>query len=228
MAVTVTAALVVDADLQLGTWNPAPTGDAGWDNTSGDLAWVPDETYYKKVKLEITGDAGEVQHTCNWEVFDQSVYWVDTAANIEAAIDGTAAAGKVLGLASDTLDVYAFNGTDDWINVGTALGDANGSAVATVRANGVRTVIDLPVYYKWDTADTEEGSFFVAAFLPGSFGTPSGTATLAISNPNEVHIGSETGAPQPRVAGVMSEPDPEPEPEPAPKKRRRKKKTEDA
>lgn len=180
MAVTVTAALVDDAS---GWSNTPPAGHAGWNNTAGDTDWVPDVAYYKKVLLTCEGDAGEVKSVVNWEIFDARVYLIDTAANLEAK-DDAAAGGQVLGLASDTMDLYAWNGSDDWVLVGPSQGDATGGAVSTLRANGPRVVVDLPFYAKWDVADQEEADFVAFAFLPGSFGVPAGSDTVSVSNPD--------------------------------------------
>lgn len=187
MAVTVTAALVDDGS---GWDNTPPAGHAGWNNTAGDTDWVPDVSYYKKVLLTCVGDAGEVGSVVNWEIFNTEVYWVATAATIEADTDK--AVGTVtqnFAIASDTMNLYAWNGTNDWTLVGSTQGDATGGLAGSYRANGPRVVVDLPVYFGWNTAASESAEFFAAAFLPGSFGVPAGSDTVTIQNPDIAIVG---------------------------------------
>lgn len=184
MAVTVTAALVDNAS---GWNNTPPAGHAGWNNTAGDKTWVPDANYNRRVLLTCVGSAGEVQHTVNWEVYDTTA--VPFAANA-STVTVQASGGTYTGA---TAPVFLNDRTTKrvWVRNATAQGagapyyaDTGSPWMSILRANGPRVVVELPVYFKWAGANAQTRNFEVAAFLPGSFGTSAGVATITIANPN--------------------------------------------
>ena len=189
MALSIQVSLVDDAEGSGSGPNPAwtkpditPGAHAGWDNQAGDDVWVPDQSYYKRVLLELVGDAGEKPNIVNWELYDTEVYWVAPAATIEAAVDNTAADGKVFAIADDTFEFYVFNGANDWVL------QPGIKPPSSLRANGNRVVVELPVYYKWGAANggDVDGSFLVEAFAPGSFGVPTDAVVMTqVWNPDE-------------------------------------------
>ena len=192
MALTATAVLADDPGAP-GTWNPAPpTGHHGWNNTSGDLAWVPDEYYYRRVLLTLTGNAGETPNVVNWEIYGGS----DIPFVADAATEATVDVPMVNNLATRT--IWVRNATD-WATAAPYYDETGTPWVSTLRANGNRVVIEFPAYLKWDLGvGLDSAEFYIEAFVPGAFGVPSATTSITIDKPNIVHIG-DTGAVQPRV-----------------------------
>lgn len=193
MAVTVTAALVDDGS---GWDNTPPAGHAGWNNTAGDEDWVPDVNYNRRVLLTCEGDAGEVGSIVNWEIFDGTlVPFVDDASAVTvqaAAGDYTAATAPSMVNDRTTGTIWARNATAE--DGGAPYYDDTGSAwVSTLRANGPRVVVELPIYAGWDTADTEQETYEIVAYLPGSFGTPAGQTSITVSNPDIALVGGDIG-----------------------------------
>lgn len=199
MALTASAAIVVTPD---GNWNPdPPAGHAGWNNTSGDKAWVPDENYAGRILLQLTGNAGEYINIVNWEIYDGTdIPFVDDAGVL--ALDppnNDPASGFDLVNDRTTRTIWSRIATTPALdepffeNTGTPW-------VPMLRATGPRTVIDIESWMKWDVGvGLASRTFEVEAFLPGSFGVPSATTAITVSKPDISLIGGETGAPQPRV-----------------------------
>lgn len=239
MALTVYATLVDDAT---GSWNPDPPADhEGWNNTSGDKAWVPDETYYRRVLLELKdslgGDPEKFQYAniVNWEIYGgtDGMEFVANASTVTvtATVGGDYTEATAPAFLNDqtTRTVWVRNSTpgNDTPTPGAYYDNTGTPWVSSLRANGGRVVVNLPVYFKWDTAGTQTTEFLIEAFLPGSFGTPTDSTTLAISNPDIALLGGETGAVQPRAEEVEAAVEPVPDPMEAttvkPKKSRKKK-----
>lgn len=170
MAVTVTAVLVDDASTWATEENKKVPGHAGWNNSAGDRDWIPDTTYYRRVRLEATGP--EVGGIVNWEVFDTTeIPFVDDVA----AYVPTPGSEPIFVNDEKTRKVWAWNGTE-YVNTGSGW-------VSVLRANGPRAIVELPAYFKWAATEVESASYDIRAYLPGSFGKESGKATLTIKNP---------------------------------------------
>ncbi len=200
MALTATAALVVTPD---GNWNPDPVANhAGWDNTSGDKTWVPDEQYSKRVLLTLTGDAGEYINIVNWEIYDgTAIPFVDDAsvvADLGNTLDPATGYALVNNRATRTI----------WSRISADPGEGNpyfeetGSKwVSMLRANGSRTVLEFPSYMKYDVGvGPDSETYEVEAFLPGSGGVPSATTSITLTKPDISLLGGTTGSLQPRTA----------------------------
>lgn len=184
MALSVTAALVDDAS---GWDNTPPAGHAGWNNTAGDDVWVPDRTYYRRVLLELTGDAGEKPNIVNWEIYGNDFEFVAdaSAVTVQAAggdYTGATAPAYLNDLTTRTIWVRNATAADG----GAPYYDDTGSPwVSSLRANGNRVVVEFPFYSDFAAANTETADFLVEAFLPGSFGSASASAIVALANPDE-------------------------------------------
>ena len=241
MALTATAALVVTPD---SGWNPdPPEGHEGWDNTSGDKSWVPDDQYYRRVLLTLTADSpGELGNgIVNWEIYDgTAIPFVDDASTVEVTdtaggSDYTQATAPAFLNDRTTRTIWARNATpgNDAPIAGAYYDDTGTPLVSSLRANGPRTVIEFPAYLKWDPeVGPDSMDFEVAAFLPGSFGKPSATTSITISRPDSALIGQPR--PKEEEPPILDDPDPDPDPEPEPEpepepdpKRRKKKKADD-
>lgn len=188
MAVTVTAALVDDAS---GWDNTPPAGHAGWNNTAGDTDWVPDVSYYRRVLLTCTGDAGEVGSIVNWEIFDGTVApFVDDASTLTVTInpggdyDDSNAPTFVNDRTTGTLWVRNDTPSSDTPTPGNYYDDTGKKWISALRANGPRVIVELPTYLKWDTADAESSTYEIVAYLPGSFGAPAAQTSITVSNPD--------------------------------------------
>lgn len=191
MAISVTAALVDAPD---GNWNPDPAaGHQGWDNSGGDKAWVPDVTYYRRVILEASGDAGEVIDIVNWELFDgNDVPFVADASAVTVQATGgdyTNATAPALFNDRTTRTIWARNATAEDGGAPYYEDTGNSWATSILRANGPRVIVEVPVYYKWDTTNTETTTIEVEAYLPGSGGVPTATANVALANPDRQYGG---------------------------------------
>jgi hypothetical protein len=199
MAITASAALVNAPD---GNWNPdPPAGHAGWNNTSGDKTWVPDDQYFRRVLLELTGDSGEYINVVNWEIYDASVipFVDDASAIVSDGLGGGNSAGTAFVNDRTTRTVWASVGSDPGAGQ-PWYADTGASWISTLRATGPRTVVEFPAFLRWDEGvGPDSMDFEVEAFLPGAFGTPTATTTITISKPDIALIGN-TGAVQPRSA----------------------------
>lgn len=180
MAVTVTATQVDDGS---GWDNTPPAGHAGWNNPAGDTDWVPDVNYNRRFLLEATGP--EVGGIVNWEIYDgTAIPFVDDASAIVSdGADGGNTAGTAFVNDRTTRTVWAVVGADP--GLGNPWYEDTGAAwISTLRANGPRVVVELPAYQKWGVADTEQDTFEIVAYLPGSFGVPAGQTSVTVSNPD--------------------------------------------
>lgn len=226
MALTATASLVVTPD---GNWNPDPTGASGWDNSSGDKTWVPDEYYYRRVLLELTGGPGEVPNIVRWEIYDgTTIPFVDdaSAVTVQASLgDYTAATAPAYVNDRTTRTIWVRNATA--ADGGAPYYDNTGNAwVGILRANGPRNVIEFPAYLRWDVGVGPDSMTFEVEAFTGPGGLPSATTSITISKPDITLIGGETGTPFPRSAAESPEEEPEADvesQEPEPKQKQRKK-----
>jgi uncharacterized protein YjdB len=172
MAVTATASLVGVPALDPGR----PPNHAGWNNPGGDPEWFPDVDVYRRVQLACTGSAGEVGSIVNWELYDDK-FSFKTTAQINALADGTTG---VFINNTTTRTVWAYTGTNV---AGSAYADTKAKWIATLRANGPRVQVLLGPKRKIGDPSV---NWRVEAFLPGSFGVPSGTANIDIIPPAAV------------------------------------------
>lgn len=182
MALSVNASLVDDGSL----WTKPSAGHAGWDNSAGDIDWVPDQSYYKRVLLELTGDAGEKVNIVNWEVYGNDFEFVADASAVTvqaAGGDYTGATAPAFLNDQTTRTIWARNGKAQ--DAGAPYYDNTGTPwLSALRANGARVVVELPVYMDWDTAASDTSEFLIEAFVPGSFGSASASAIVAVANPD--------------------------------------------
>ena len=179
MAVTVTAALVDDtggtgAGPNAAWANTPPAGHAGWNNTAGDDVWVPDRFDYRRVLLECTGDPGEVGSIVNWEIYSNELNFV-----ADASTESTVDAPFVNNIATRT--IWTRNGTT-WGGGAPYYEESGTPWVSSLRANGNRVVVEVPVYAAY-SASPDTVDVYVEAYLPGSFGTPSASAILDVTGP---------------------------------------------
>jgi hypothetical protein len=180
MAVTVTATQVDDAS---GWDNTPPAGHAGWNNTAGDSDWVPDVNYNRRFLLKCEGDAGEVQHTVNWEIFDGTdIPFVADASTYNAGgVEGDLTA-FVNNRATRT--IWARNATEWGDGLQQYYEETGAAWISTLRANGPEVVVELPAYQQWGATAAETDTFEIEAYLPSSFGVPAGSVSVDVTNPD--------------------------------------------
>ena len=186
MALSMNAALVDNAS----TWTKPSAGHSGHDNTAGDLAWVPDQTYYRRVLLTVSGDAGEVVSIVNWEIYGNDLPFVaDASALTVQATGGDYTAATAPALVNDrvTRNIWARNATAE-DGGAPYYADTGTPWVSVLRANGPPVVVELPAYYPWDTAGSDSTQFLVQAFLPRSFGNSALSAIVAVGNPDVAKV----------------------------------------
>jgi hypothetical protein len=174
MAVTATAALVKTFSGD----PPRPPGHAGWNNPSGDIDWIPDIDFYRRVRLACSGNAGEDTRTVNWECYDGTVPFKTNAELASTTAGTTASPFGALVNNSDTWTIWATTGV---ATAGQAkYYDTKQMPVSTLRANG-QTVQVLLGPAKKIGADAV--TWNIAAFLPGSGRTPSAKTTVTVTPP---------------------------------------------
>ena len=180
MAITVSAALV--STLVADAARPGYSApNMGWNNRVGDPHWIADIDWYRRVQLSCTGNAGEVITTVNWEVADPTIP-MKTAADITAATAGSVA--SPYGATINHIGTWTV-----WVTTGVATAaqpkytDTGRPVVSLLRANGPRVQVVLGKK-KLAVGTTE--TYTVAAFLPGAFKVPTGTATVVVQAPFSV------------------------------------------
>lgn len=185
---------------------------AGW-TAVGDPHWVPDVGYYRRFVLSCSGpEVAAAGHIVNWEIYDsKAIPFVANAATVTVQATGgayTDADAPAFLNNKNTQTIWVRNakapdaGAPYYTETGTPW-------VSSLRANGPRVTVELPVSFKWAEEVVDTATFEVAAYLPGGGKVPAGYDTITVNNPKVADLKTILNE-------AASEPEPLPEAETEP------------